>query len=310
MIKIIYSFLIILSFINFVKGQGAGNWYFNQSVNHATNSEVYNYKTNKEFDYSKYYNPNIVGDTAILIESNVLMNVKADSYLAMLGIAQVGETVELSHDLINNRIKNFIDDLSKLGISSENIYTDFISQVPIFEYEIEKKLFSKTYNEIPKGFEVRKNIYIKYNDFKLAEKIITLAAKNEIYDIIKVDYIVNNVQAVYDSLRSLSANIINKKVKEYKKTGIKFDSKFQTISEKIYSTYPIERYSSYLCFNSSSINALNKNGNKLVNNDNNKSLYYNKLPYNDYDMIINPVIIEPVVQFSFNLQMKFVLKKQ
>jgi len=45
-------------------------------------------------------------------------------------------------------------------------------------------LFSKTYTEVPKGFEMQKNLHIKFNDENLLDDIMTFAANNEIYDFI------------------------------------------------------------------------------------------------------------------------------
>ncbi|HBX53770.1 MAG: hypothetical protein A2275_02200 [Bacteroidetes bacterium RIFOXYA12_FULL_35_11] len=314
---------LVSSFIFFLAplllfSQAAGNYIINQS-----NASV-NYKEKKVFDnvnydgdfggqsqsyysYKNYAQPE--KDTVIVLETNVLMNVKADAYIAIFGISQVSEKIENCHEMINNRISGFLNSLQTIGINTEETYIDFISQVPVFEMEVEKKLFSKTYNEIPKGFEVKKNIHIKYKDAKLAEKLLVEAAKNEIYDIVKVDYIVNNNEVVYDSLRSCAIKLMNKKVKEYKKLGLKFEPTYNSVVENISTTFPLERYSRYAAFTDPSMNVFSKSG-KYGNSNRGISLFYNKLPYNEFDLVINPVVVDPVVQFAFKLKQKFVLKKQ
>ena len=37
-------------------------------------------------------------------------------------------------------------------------------------------------------------------------------------------------------------------------------------------------------------------------------MFYNKLPYHKYDIVINPAILEPVVQFTYSLTLKYVIK--
>jgi len=174
-------------------------------------------------------------------------------------------------------------------------------------------LFSKSYNEIPKGFEVKKNIHVKYKAPGIAEKLIIEATRNEIYDIVKVDYIIDDNREIFDSLRNAGITILNKKVKEFKRLGLKFEPKYQTIAEKIYSVYPLDRYSTYTPFNNASVGFINKsNAGKFLANSTTQapSLYYNKMPYNTFDYIINPEIVEPVVQFVCTLTMKYDLKKQ
>jgi hypothetical protein len=300
-------------------GQAAGNYIINQSNASVDYKEKNSYdKLNYNDEYTgkaaqSYYHynpyPAVEKDTVILLETNVLMNVKADSYIAIFGISQVGEKIETCHEMVNNRINGFLASLKTLGINTDDTYIDFISQVPVFEIEVEKKLFSKTYNEIPKGFEVKKNIHVKYKDQKIAEKLLVEAAKNEIYDIVKVDYIVNNNEVIYDSLRNVSIKLMNKKVAEFKKLGLKFETKYNSISEDISSTYPLERYSRYAAFTDPSVNVVSKSG-KYGTNSRSVSLFYNKLPYNEFDMVINPVVVDPVVQYAFKLKQKFVLKKQ
>ena len=64
--------------------------------------------------------------------------------------------------MVNIRYNGFCKDLSKAGIQKENIFLDMISLVPVFEMQVEKKLFSKTYNEVPVGFKLEKNIHVHY----------------------------------------------------------------------------------------------------------------------------------------------------
>jgi len=297
-------------------GQAAGNWYYNQSksgksidysgsINNA--NEAYNYRQPQQ--QAAYYPVYSSNDTSFTVEAKVMMNVKADEYVIIFATSQVGETIENCHDVINKRLDNFINSVLPLGVKKEDVFIDFISQFPIFEVEVEKKLFSKTYNEIPKGFEVRKNIHLRYKDSKIVEQMLIKASQNEIYDIVKVDYVINNSQAVYDSLRATCVRIINEKEKEYKKLGIKYDSKYQTVRDDISSIYPLDRYSTFTEFVKYT-GDVTKPGSKSLSRSNVPALYYDKQAYTGYDLVINPAVIEPVVQFTCNLTVKYVLKKQ
>ncbi|MEL7005999.1 MAG: hypothetical protein AAFN93_25215, partial [Bacteroidota bacterium] len=127
----------------------------------------------------------------IVFKVSALMNVEASRFLAVFNLTQVGKTAVETDQLINKRIDGFISDLSQLSLSRENIYTDMIYLIPTFEYEVQKKLFSSdTYNEVPKGFEMQKNVHINFDDIRNIDDLVTLAAKNEIYDLVKLDFFV------------------------------------------------------------------------------------------------------------------------
>jgi len=248
-------------------------------------------------------------DSTIIIGANVLMNAKASSYVLLIGLSQAGESAETCNSLMNQRINGFVEKLVLLGIKKSDINVDFISQVPVYEYETEKKLFSKTYQEVPSGIYLNKNIHIGYKDINAFEQILAAAAKFDIYDIIKVDYVVENMEVIYDSLRNTAIHLINKKVQSFKKLGLNFGSRFQIAAENYTSSYPTELYRSYRAFSSPSLQNVKKN--TSVNQVSKpETSFYEHIPYQKFDMVINPQVIEPAVQFVYLLKVKYSLKKQ
>lgn len=304
--------------------QMAGNSTYSQAADNykASLSEYATQKANTNYNYqqNQAYVPAtstatswVVNDSVFDLHVDALMNVKASSYVVLLGVSQAAETIDSCQRMINERISNFISQLTKSGIKKEDIYVDFVSQVPVFEYAVEKKMFSKKYNEIPAGFELKKNIHIAYTKNETLDEIVTTAAKSEIYDIIKVDYVVANMRAVYDTLRSRSIKLLNEKSEDYKKLAIKFNPKFQVMGEDVRSIYPIERYRSYTAYNNSSLQALKKSGvsaTSISYQAKQATLYYDKLPYNNYDLVINPNVIEPVAQFTYSLVVRYTFKDE
>jgi uncharacterized protein YggE len=254
----------------------------------------------------------ILNDSVIEIGIKGLMNVKADSYVAIFGVSQVSENIDSCNRLINERISSLTNRLQALGINKSDIYVDFVSQVPVFEYEVEKKLFSKKYNEIPKGFELKKNIHIAYKKGDALDDILLAAAKNEIYDVIKVDYIINNVEAVYDTLRSASIRSMNHKTEDLKKLGVKFNSKFTVVGEDSRCYYPIERYKSYTAFSNVSLSSIKKSANtsNVYQAPKTLSIYYDKLSYGNFEIVINPKVVEPCAQFTYSLKMRYTFKTE
>jgi uncharacterized protein YggE len=305
---------LMIAFSANLFGQAAGNYYFNQKGKSASNSSRSNSYDNFDevnaYQQQAYYAPTITSnDTSFTLQASGLMNAKADEFVIILGTSQMGETIENCHELINKRINDFINAAVALGVNKSDTYVDFISQFPIFEIEVEKKLFSKSYHEIPNGYELKKNIHLKYKDAAIAEKLMIEAAKNEIFDIVKVDYIVNNQQAVYDSLRNACIKLIQTKVSEYGKLGIKTDSQYELVYENISASFPLERYSTYAEFARFTGNQ-SKMGSRVITRYDVPALYYNRISYNGYDIIINPGVVEPVVQFSCTIKLKYVLKKR
>jgi hypothetical protein len=248
-------------------------------------------------------------DSSFIIEANVLMNVVADKIVAIFSLTQAGESLETTNNLLAERLNGFMTDLARLGITSDKVYVDVISQVPVYEWQVEKKLFSKNLNEIPSGFQLQQNIHILIESESILPKILGLAAKFEIYDFVKTDYIVTNQQVVQDSLRYHATIIINKKLALYAKMGLKYKTKYQVIAESFGSISPNERYSAYTAF-SPAPQFRSKKVSEVTMNQKNTTYYYNRLRYNGYDMVLNPVILTPVVQFSLNLKLKYSIKKE
>lgn len=299
-----------------VFGQAAGNWFYNQKKSSSTisNSAGFN-----ELSFDSYAQQNIeqqytsksisyFNDTIIVLETKILMNAMADEYSVIFGISQVGETIDNCHIITNERINKFVTDIKNIGVNKENVYVDFISQVPIFEIEVEKKLFSKTYHEVPAGFEVKKNIHISIKKNSDIDKLLEIAAKNEIYDIIKVDYIIKNNDAVYDTIRAEAIKNINRKKADFEKLEIDFTSTYKTVLENSNTVFPIERYSAYKAFNSNQ--TTKTSGKTIVTNNNQVDIFYNKYPYNYFDKVLKAEILEPSIQFLYTLKVKYVLKKK
>jgi len=249
-----------------------------------------------------------MNDNTIQLETNALMNLKADAYIAIFNLSQLGETASSADELLNNRIENITKGVLALGIPAKDIFIDMLSLVPVYEIEVEKKLFSKTYNEVPKGFEMQKNLHIKYTDSGVLDKIITIAAKYETYDLVKVDYVVENPDAAYKTLREAAIALVNERLVDFKKLGIALEGEYHIIAENSAAFYPSDQYSSYQAFSSNSFDAIKKKSG-VVQAQKPVSMYYKPLPNRDFQIVINPIIVEPVVQYTYSLKVKYLLKR-
>ena len=256
-----------------------------------------------QFDKLHHDDPNV-----IVVNVRGLMNVKPDALLAIFNITQIGETAHEANELLNKRYKSFVSEISNF-VSTEDIYLDMVSQVPVYEVEVNKKLFSKTYNEVPAGFELQKNIHVLFRKADALDKILEAAAKHEIYDLIKVDYFVENESKAYTELEAELMKLVNEKTKSYNTLlNVKLDTVYKTIQENKAVTYPMDRYSRYTPASSSSVEALKKRG-AVTTVRKPVIMFYNKLSYHNFDVIINPIFVEPVVQYTYQIKVQYHRKR-
>lgn len=228
-----------------------------------------------------------------------MANVKAESYLAIFNVSQVGKSAEEVNQLMENRIQESITQIkSKEGVE---VFVDMVSFVPVYELEVEKKVFSKkTYSEVPAGFELKKNIHIRYKNQALLNEFIQLLAKNEIYDLVSVDYFSSQLETIKKELMTKAKTLALEKMKNNEAlTGATFEAKEKDIMDGYKIVYPVEQYRSYAAFSSTSLN-LNKNA--TVNQANKSTTqYYQPIIDKEFDFVINPLVMEPVIQVMYEV---------
>lgn len=239
---------------------------------------------------------------------NALSNQKAATYTAIFSVMQVGKTAEETNALLNQRLNAFLESLANMGISKSDVYVDMVNFLPKYEYDVSKKVFSKkTYTEVPKGFELQKNVHIRYKDHTLLDRIVTAAAAQEIFDIVKVDYFVPNAQTIYTQLREAAFKYLSDIKKQYQTIGVRLDSAYVVTGENAWVAYPINRYESYQAFSAQLLEPNEKLSATVNAADKPIARFYNAVPADDYDIVINPEILEPAVQFSYSLIVRFTL---
>jgi uncharacterized protein YggE len=283
--------------------ESAGNVNYDKNVNYNSN---YNAPTTKAPAYLPA--ATWLDDRTVVLEVNAISNQLASTYTVIFNIKQLGQTAEEADKLFNERYEAFVAAAMLAGIKRDEIYLDMISFVPVYEFEEEKKLFSKkTYNEIPKGFEIQQNVHIKYKDNRVLGKLVSAAAKSEIYDIVKVDYFVENTEEIYHDLRKRAIEFVNKEIIQFEILGVELDAAYRIAAEEERSTSPLDRYSSYKAFTSQSLDGTAKG--KVNSADKAVTMYYEKIAYDEFEIIVNPTILEPTVQYMYNLKVKFRLKQ-
>ena len=245
------------------------------------------------------------GDSrSLFVEANVLVNVKADSYVVMFGVAQEGVTADLSNTKVNDLISNFVKSLSVLSISKQDIYVDFITQNKIYEY---KTSDTNTVTEELSGFETKKTISVRYNDRSQLEAIITAATRASIFDLIKVDYTITDLAGVRQRLYEEATKVLKQKEEKYRNS---FDLKMLSVAitnEKYDAFYPGDLYKNYQAYESGGTSGSYNNNYRVIQRRKSSTLYYEPLNEADFDMVLNRAGVEPLVQFTLYLRVQYLL---
>ena len=276
-------FCIVLPF-TFVYSQKAGNSVYGQ-----------NYSYGKQAGTGNLY----ISDSTFLIEASVMSNVKADEYVVTFGVDEEAATLKECNEKIEKRIQAFAADLVRKGIPLRDIYVDMTTQNKIYDYKISGQIAE----QIVKGFELKKNVIVKFKDIKDLDEMIIAASHQQIYDLVKVDYIVTNLNAVYTQLFQSAMEVINQKKGLYAAaTGSKISPVSQMYGEQFYSYYPSQLYKSYTAYSTSEIYT---EANTVKEARKSPVFYYDKIDYSGFDRISEPSVTEPAVEFVLTLQVKF-----
>ena len=243
--------------------------------------------------------------TSMFVEAGVLMNVPADEYVAVFGIVQEGETVAECGRKTEAAIKQFGDELKTLGVADEARFVDFVAQNKVYDYEINGDVA----REKLVGFELKKNVSIHYKDKSLLEKLVVAASHAQVFDLIKVDYIVLQTERIQERLMEEAGRVVKRKASRYEKL---LDVKLvptQVYAEKPATYFPTAMYDSFSAFEAEQIGSAPRRD-RLTTQTARKSrtFFYNGLDADGFDAVVNPVLLEPVVQFTLYLKVKYEVK--
>jgi hypothetical protein len=252
-----------------------------------------------------------IADGSITIAVKGLFNLVPDDLVASFHLTQIGETARVADSLMAHRIKTFKTAISMNTADTIAIVTDVISFVPKYNFHIINRLFSKTYQEIPDGFELKKNILIHYKNPKSLYLILTAAASAEIHDLVKVDYFLKDVKENYNQLREECLLLLKDKIKNYEALGFKLEGFRKTISDDFGTLLPHDRYGNYQAVAKPSYDAIKMStgGGKLRIAETGNSSYYQAVSYNAFDLVINPVVNQPMVQLTYEIAIMFFVPK-
>jgi uncharacterized protein YggE len=175
----------------------------------------------------------------------------------------------------------------------------------VYRYKVE----NNTATEELAGFELKKNISLRFRDKSLLDRLVSVAAQTGIYDLIKVDYAVKNAAGIQAKLEEQTFAIIKQKSERYQRLlGLKLPSPTQIMADKPSIYFPVDQYESYTASESESLNSYR--GDFTVRGARkSRTTFFDPIDGNGFDAVINPVILEPVVQFTTYVKVRYAGKK-
>jgi hypothetical protein len=244
----------------------------------------------------------------LLVRVHVLYNAAPSSYMAIFHMNQAGKKVQDIDSLMSKRVAKLIAQAQSIGLKKEDFYTDMIALVPIFEKE--KKTFGKNYTQVPKGFEMQKNLHVRYKNAAQLDALFTLAAQCEIYDLIKVEYFYDSTETANQILKNKAVQVLNQKLKTYKQMGISLDTNFRMVQEQRHQYFPIDEYRSYSPLAVSTLEAdevsdAAKAGIPQPSSTQRTTMFYNQVSSDGFDAVINPAPLAPTIQFVYNVDVRY-----
>lgn len=296
--------LLSLSLVGYhpIQAQVSGNAKRSGNVNYEKNAVYYN-NNGQRVSQSVFPQAQIHNQNVLQLDVRVLSNQRADRYVAIFSLTQTGKTTEETNTLMQQRANSFKKKLQAVGIGDTAVYLDLISFVPLYEYEVEKKLFSKNNIEVPKGYELQQNIHVSFSTDKQLDAIMKAAAELRIFDLVKVDYTINDQEAVYTEMRERAVVNLNQQLELYEKQlGVDLTDAQRTIAEAKKVIFPLDRYSSYKAFANVSTDDVTEKG-KTRDMYKPMTQYYDKVVATDMDIVIHPHVVEPAVQYLYHLQL-------
>jgi uncharacterized protein YggE len=246
-------------------------------------------------------------NTTMFVEASVLMNVKAEEYVAVFGVMQEGNNPTECLQKMDATIATFSGLLKPLGVGGNDLFVDFVAQNKTYGFE----LTGDVAKEKLVGFELKKNVIVHFKEYALLDKLVAAASQAQIFDLIKVDYLLKDTSAVQNRLMEKAARLVKQKAKRYESLlGIRLGLPAQIYAVKPALYFPTEMYDSYTAAESENINA-NYYRQKYIIQGARKSqtFFYNALDAKGFDYVINPVVLAPVVQATLYLKVKYAIKQ-
>jgi uncharacterized protein YggE len=284
-----FLLLVSLCFALTVCGQESGNriygnnGYYQQRRQPQTNSGT------------------LTGNYGWGIEASVLTNLQPDAFVAVFGVNEEAIASAASNEKVNAKIAVFAEKIAPLGIVRNDIFVDFITQNRVYDFTVSGTQAKENLT----GFETKKTVAVRYKNRDMLELILRAAASTQIFDLIKVDYIVSDFETVRARLFAEAVKVIKRKKEEYAKSlGVALAP--VGLAHEMYDvSYPSEAYQRYQAFETGDAYAYSSSGSSKVMQRKSFTFFYEPFTASRFDAVMAPLGIEPAVQYSLYLRMQY-----
>lgn len=240
-----------------------------------------------------------------LVEAYVLFNAAPDEFVAVFGVAQEAPTAVESNQKVNSQIEQFLEAAARLGVKRGDTYVDMITQNRIYNFGPAGN--DNTIREKLSGFETKKTVSIRYKDRALLEKLLGAAAQASIFDLIKVDYVVADLNKIRSRLLEEASAVIKQKEENYTRLlGLRF-KRNAIIQESYVTYYPAELYQTYTAAETGSVDPNYQSGARVVRERKSSTSFLEPLDRSTFDVVINSGGLEPAVQCTLYLKVRYSL---
>ena len=171
-----------------------------------------------------------------------------------------------------------------------------------------------TNTEYLRGFELTRNVIVPFRQADTINQLLVAAATDSIYDLVKVDYVVSDPEAIYTSLFKAATEVITRKKANYLAlTGAQLRPTAMPYDEVFAAYAPAGQYKSYQATVKTPFYVRTDEGGR--SQERYKALppltttYYNAPDTNGFDRVLNPIVTEPMVTYTLALQVKYSLQK-
>jgi len=238
------------------------------------------------------------------IEAYVLVNAAPDAFIAVFGAAQEAPTAIESNQKVNAQIELFLSAAGKLGINRSNVYVDMITQNRVYDFA---PASDGTIRERLSGFETKKTIAVRYKERALLEQLLSAAAQASIFDLIKVDYVVNDLSKIRSRLLEEASGVIKQKEENFTRSlGLRI--RRNAVSQETYNTYyPSALYQTYTAAESGTVEPNYEARTRVVRERKSSTSFLQPLDESTFDIVINGADLEPMVQCTLYLKVRYSL---
>jgi uncharacterized protein YggE len=299
--RVLFLLLCVTAPAAVCRAQASGNVAYSQQGRQSERAEQRELAKRNQVDAS---------GNSLVVDASVLMNVRADEHVAVFGVMQECAAVPECTQKVDAMVADFTAGLGQLGVAAGDVFVDFAAQNKIYGYDLDKE--RQLAKEKVVGLELKKNVSVRYRERLLLDRIVVAAARAGIFDLIKVDYVVRDTAAVNNRLAEEAARIVREKVARHERLlGVKFQRPPQIYAEKPSIYFPTEMYDSYTAAESENINQPYYDRGQpytVQNARKSRTFFFNALTADNFDLVVNPVVLEPVVQFTYYLKVKYDLE--